>query len=478
MWNWFRPTGPAPRPFPAADERLARDLQALRQRHDKRVFWGLFVQWSLVLVATFVAAANVDINDTGLVWSALLWNGGLTSLAMWQTLRSPGSVLARWSIGTTQALMSVMLLSVSGGRIETHLHLFVWLAALAVYRDVWLLVATAGLALAGQFLLGMIVPDAGLLTAASIGHWSEHAVWLVVETGCLVAVVEASLRSMTSLARREAALEALNKNVERKVERRTRTLAEDQERLRRENEQLRESRHTAEADEAETLRQLSRLRGGVSTHATALMDVTWRWNESTLPEALRPHWRTIRESAQELLGLLAETTSSGQTCSSSLIGLEEFNGEPVPASEDAPPSDGSRALLLIDDPVQQTLAIHALAREGFEVDVVRSGPRTYYSVMMRDYDVIVIDVDLAQDEGFDTIEALKMLPNTVYSTTGLFALTSDPSADTVLRVTDLGVDGLLTKPVDPVALHRLLTGPTGEIPQEKPTRREALTAQA
>ena len=224
---------------------------------------------------------------------------------------------------------------------------------------------------------------------------------------------------------------------------------------------IQELRDQTEADELSAIKQLSQLRRDVSAHAMTLMDTTWRWSESRLPEALRPHWRTIREASQNLLNLADTATTADDSLSNSLIGLQTFNLE-TPAVEtnvDLNVDSGSRtALLLIDDPVQQALAVHSLTEEGFRVDVVHSGPRAYYTAMLRDYDLILIDVDLANEEGFDTIEALRLLPNGIGDSTGVFAISSARTPDAVLRSTQLGVDGFVVKPMNPESLRATLAG--------------------
>jgi CheY-like chemotaxis protein len=195
------------------------------------------------------------------------------------------------------------------------------------------------------------------------------------------------------------------------------------------------------------------------------MDASWSWNESRFEAAFRPTWLTIREATQKLVNLVGSTGLSGMSLGESLIGGPELSADkPIvgqaatcdftPMGEDS----GPKTLLLIDDPVQQALAEHALTEHGFRVDVVHTGPRTYYSVMLREYELIVVDVDLADDEGFDTIEVLRLLPQGISNTTGLFALSRARSPEAVLRSTQLGVDGFFVKPLTAEALRAAFEG--------------------
>jgi len=479
MLAWFQSKRPQPRPFPRADERLAEELRTAQIGLDKRVFWGLIVQWAVVLLGTLVLSANADFASVGSLWTTLLVNGVLTGVPLWLVLRSPGERSSRMAVAVCQGLFSTLLLHATAGRMETHLHLFAWLAVLAVYRDVPVLIAAGAAAAVSQLFLGLFAASPEMVVA-NLSHLGEHAVWLIGETACLIAFVRFSVQAMSDLARREAALESLNNNLERKVERRTREMTEQLEALHREYSVIQELRDKTEADETTAARQLSQLRRDVSAYAGTLMDTTWPWTEAKLPEALRPHWRTIREVSQELLNLTEASTTPDDSLSNSLVGLQTFNLlAPVVATKvnSAVEAPSQHALLLIDDPVQQALAVHSLSHEGFAVDVAHSGPRTYYSAMLRDYDLILVDVDLANEEGFDTIEALRLLPNGIGDSTGVFAISSARSPEAVLRGTELGIDGFLVKPLNPESLHATLSGYTGtDFAHESRAERETAAA--
>ena len=466
MLAWLQTTSTPPRPFPRADERLAKELHDGRVSLDKQVFWGLLAQWGLVLVAVLAASAGSNFADTNMLYAALLVNGVLSVRPLWLTLRAPGERQTRLTVAICQGLVSTLLLFAAGGRPETHLHLFVWLVVLAGYRDVSVLLAAGAAAVVSHVAVGLIFAAPGL-GSVTTGHLVEHAVWLAVETACLATFIRIRVQSMSDLARREAALESLNNNLERKVERRTREMSDKLTALQREYAVVQEIRVQSEVEEVTAIRQLSELRQQVLTQATTLMDTSWSWNESRFEAAFRPHWRTIRETTQQLLNLVGSTGLSGMSLGDSLIGGPELSiDQPIvgqAATCDITPvaeHSGPKTLLLIDDPVQQALAEHALTAHGFRVDVVHTGPRTYYSVMLREYELILIDLDLDDDEGFDTIESLRLLPQGISNTTGLFALSRARSPEAVLRSTQLGVDGFFVKPLTAEALRAAFEGRT------------------
>lgn len=494
MFAWFQTQRPQPRPFPRADERLARELQTARIGLDKQVFRGLIAQWAVVLLATLAWSANVDSARVGGAWSILLLNGVLTGVPLWLVLRSPGERSSRLAVAACQGWYSTLLFYATAGRVETHLHLFVWLAVLAVYRDVRVLIVAATAAVVSQLVLTVVGASPELI-GSNISQLGEHAVWLIVETTCLATFVRVSVQAMSDLVRREAALESLNGTLEQKVEHRTRELSDKVDSLHREYAVIREVRDQIDADEPTAAKQLSQLRRDVSTHATTLMDTTWCWSEARLPEALRPHWQTIREASQNLLNLVQSSDagdSFGNTMvglhsgpaaerhSDSVVGLRTFNLDAsaigVRVETEVDP-DRRSALLLIDDPVQQALTVRALSEEGFRVDIAHSGPRAYYSAMLRDYDLILIDVDLDNEEGFDTIEALQLLPQGIGDSASVFAISSVRSSDKVLRGTQLGIDGFLLKPLNQWTLQAALSGQSHTDPaREGHVEHEAVSA--
>src|ERR1043166_8017489 len=102
------------------------------------------------------------------VWAALLLGGAITSLPVLLALTLPGTALTRHVIAVGQALTSALLIHLSGGRIETHFHVFGSLAFLAFYRDWRVLVSASAVVAADHLLRGIYWPQSvyGVLTAS------------------------------------------------------------------------------------------------------------------------------------------------------------------------------------------------------------------------------------------------------------------------------------------------------------------------
>ena len=106
-------------------------------------------------------------------------------------------------------LMGALLIHLTGGRIETHFHVFGSLAFLAFYRD-WRVLVPATIVVALDHLLrGIFWPQSvyGVLVASQ-WRWLEHAAWVIFEDIFLVVSCRAQRRRDAADARdRTAALE-------------------------------------------------------------------------------------------------------------------------------------------------------------------------------------------------------------------------------------------------------------------------------
>src|SRR5207253_10814897 len=99
----------------------------------------------------------------------------------------PGHVITRYTVAVGQMLIGALLIHLSGGRIETHFHVFGSLAFLAFYRDWRVFIPATVVVAADHFLRGVYWPESvyGVLTAGS-WRWVEHAAWVCFEDTFLI----------------------------------------------------------------------------------------------------------------------------------------------------------------------------------------------------------------------------------------------------------------------------------------------------
>ena len=111
----------------------------------------------------------------------------------------PAWVGTRHVVAVAQMLWSVLLIHVSGGRIETHFHIFASLAVLSMYRDPWLFLTATLVVSADHLLRGALVPTS-VYGVANPEWWRflEHAFWVALEDLALTFTVTRNLLDSTT----------------------------------------------------------------------------------------------------------------------------------------------------------------------------------------------------------------------------------------------------------------------------------------
>ena len=131
------------------------------------------------------------------VWAAIFLGAAINAFPIALALKRPGAPMTRYVIATAQMLTSALLIHLSGGRIETHFHVFGSLAFLAFYRDWRVLVPATIVIAADHFLRGLFWPQSvyGVL-AASQWRWLEHAGWVLFEDAVLFVAIRRNVAEM------------------------------------------------------------------------------------------------------------------------------------------------------------------------------------------------------------------------------------------------------------------------------------------
>ena len=166
---------------------LIAHYRARLARNTNRLFAVLMVlQW----IGAIVAAVMISPRTwTGLsssvhvhVWAALILGGVITLVPVAMALLYPAETLTRHVVAIGQMLMSALLIHITGGRVETHFHVFGSLAILAFYRDWRVLITAAVVVYLDHVVRGYYWPQSvyGVLNASP---WRalEHAWWVGFE---------------------------------------------------------------------------------------------------------------------------------------------------------------------------------------------------------------------------------------------------------------------------------------------------------
>ena len=188
-----------------------------------RLFWWLLIsQW---IFAIFFAAIWTPRTWAGLESSihphliaAVGLGGLLVSLPLCLMHWLPYHSATRHVVAAAQVSFSALLIHLTGGRIETHFHVFGSLAFLALYRD-WRIMLTATLVVALDHLLrGIWYPESVYgVSFATIWRTAEHAGWVIFEDVVLVWACFVSRREMWEICQRQDAYQQLLDGLEQRV---------------------------------------------------------------------------------------------------------------------------------------------------------------------------------------------------------------------------------------------------------------------
>src|SRR5881296_2221166 len=101
-------------------------------------------------------------------------------------------------------------------------------------------------------------------------------------------------------------------------------------------------------------------------------------------------------------------------------------------------------LLAEDNPVNQQVAMAMLVKRGHQVDVVSNGREAVDAVGARKYDVVLMDIQMPEMDGFAATEAIRALPQG--RTLPIIALTAHALSGERERCLERGMTGYLAKP--------------------------------
>ena len=205
-------TNTAAMPLDRAEELFQQHQQEIYRNTDRLFARLMLFQWvGAVLLALLISprtwageASEVHVH----VWAAIFLGGAITLFPVWMTRLFPGSVATRHVVAVSQMLMSALLITLTGGRIETHFHVFGSLVFLSFYRDWRVLIPATVIVALDHFIRGVYWPYSvyGVLSASPL-RTLEHAAWVLFEDFFLILTCRRSVAEMRAIAKRTAELE-------------------------------------------------------------------------------------------------------------------------------------------------------------------------------------------------------------------------------------------------------------------------------
>lgn len=113
---------------------------------------------------------------------------------------------------------------------------------------------------------------------------------------------------------------------------------------------------------------------------------------------------------------------------------------------------GTRVLLVEDEPLNQEVALELLRDVGFEPDLAVNGIQAVEMGLTGAYAVILMDMQMPIMDGVEASRALRAGG----CNASIVAMTGNALADDRIRCTEAGMDGFMTKPVEPEELFATL----------------------
>jgi signal transduction histidine kinase/DNA-binding response OmpR family regulator len=152
-----------------------------------------------------------------------------------------------------------------------------------------------------------------------------------------------------------------------------------------------------------------------------------------------------------------------------------------PATPPAPRS--LRILLAEDNIVNQRVAVGLLTKRGHDVTVANNGLEAVAALGRQAFDVVLMDVQMPEMGGLDATAAIRQRERRIGGHTRIVAMTAHAMNGDRERCLAAGMDGYMSKPIDPAMLYAALehepatirpANPSGA-PASAPVERDRLT---
>jgi len=135
------------------------------------------------------------------------------------------------------------------------------------------------------------------------------------------------------------------------------------------------------------------------------------------------------------------------------VPLEEITST---EEEEASSFKGKRILLVEDNQINVLVATKILKAWDLDIDVAVDGQESVDMIQQKDYDLVLMDLHMPVMDGYDATEAIRKLSGQRFQSIPIIALTASCDKLSQNRVFDCGMNDIITKPFEPIALNQKL----------------------
>jgi len=288
-----------------ADNLFSEAYKTLAQDTDRMFAALLGIEWIAGILFALIFSPRVWKGDQSSISphliAAIFLGAAIAGLPIWLVMTQPGEKLTRHAIAFAQMAFSALLIHMTGGRIETHFHVFGSLAMLAFYRDPEVLITATLTILVDHIARGLVYPQSIFgVTDWTIIRPLEHAGWVVFENIFLFLACKKNIAEMKSVASHRAQSEAYAQTLEDTRKEEEKHFEESRQAMSQKNQEL-ESTSSLLQSAFDAVRpvvyDLSQSGEQLSGAVTSLMETT------------KTQVRAIHERVEELLSITASVQS-------------------------------------------------------------------------------------------------------------------------------------------------------------------------
>lgn len=206
-------------------------MAEVRQETDRLFVWLLSFQWFTAILITVLLTPYTWVGSESSVhphvYLTVFFGGFLSLFPIIKILKDPGKIENGYIVCISQLIYTILLVHITGGRVESHFHVFGSLTFLGCYRNKKIIYLGTVIVVADHILRGLYFPMSIYgVPESSLWRAIEHTAWIIFLDIFLLMAIRNKTKMFLLIAQRECALERSIANTERMVKERTSELVE------------------------------------------------------------------------------------------------------------------------------------------------------------------------------------------------------------------------------------------------------------